>query len=178
MTYNDEEKLIEKQNGFTAFMLRYASLIIKLVLVAVLAAFLVVVYRMNNAKDVEASVIQTALTEQTDIAEVMAECDEHDLMQFLSLDADDYEYFIYYKGTEALSAAEVLVIKADSDEVIDAAEEAVNARISAQLTAFDGYGTEQVKQLNNAIVTTRGTYLFYCTAGDPDEYEEVFKDVI
>ena len=99
-------------------------------------------------------------------------------MQFIGLDANNYEAVLYYKSKEALSVDEVLVIKVKNKSDVKAVKDAVEQRITSQIEAFDNYGPEQVKELKNAIVTSRGEYVFYGVAKDPDKYEEVLLSVI
>ena len=72
----------------------------------------------------------------------------------------------------------MLIVKAHSKEDLSPVKDAVDARIASQIKTFEGYGPEQVAMLKNAIVTTKGNYLFYCVSKNPEKYEEVFKDAI
>jgi hypothetical protein len=85
---------------------------------------------------------------------------------------------MYYKGKEALSVDEVLIVKAKNKDDLAQVKDLVEDRISSQTATFEGYGPTQVAELKNAIVETKGVYLFYCVAKNPDKYEEVFKDAI
>ena len=154
-----------------------STLIFNSLLILLLVAFLALVYSRANAKevsltDLEASYAKAGLTEQ------MVRGDERDIVQFLGIDPASYEDALYYRGTEALSVDEFLVVKTRSKDDLPPIQDAVEERISSQTTAFEGYGPEQVKRLGNAIVIKRGSYLFYCVAEDPEAYEEVFKDAI
>lgn len=149
----------------------------KIVFVVILVGFLAMVYANGNAKDLPMEDIENQLKEKTKI-EKMAKCDNRNLMQFFGLDYEQYESHIFYKGKEALSVEEVLIVKAASEDDLADVKDAVESRIQSQIKTFDGYGPKQVAMLKNAIVTTKGNYLFYCVATDPDKYEEVFKDAI
>ena len=62
--------------------------------------------------------------------------------------------------------------------MLNGAEDAAESRIDSQTHTFESYGPAQVAMLKNAIVLKKGQYLFYCTAKNPDTYEEVFNHVI
>ena len=94
------------------------------------------------------------------------------------MDANNYDSFLYYKSKEALSVDEVLIIKVRNKSDIKAVQDAIEKRINSQIEAFDNYGPEQVRELKNAIITSRGRYVFYGVAKDPDKYEEVLLSVI
>ena len=57
-------------------------------------------------------------------------------------------------------------------------KDAAENRVQSQEKAFDGYGTNQMKLLANAVIATKGNYLFYCVAENPGKYEEVFRHAV
>ena len=62
--------------------------------------------------------------------------------------------------------------------VLDGLKDAAENRVQSQEKAFDGYGTNQMKLLANAVIETKGNYLFYCVAENPGKYEEVFRHAV
>jgi hypothetical protein len=150
---------------------------LKAVLIVMLILFLVIVYNRADANDVPMSRIDSQLRSKTDI-EQMEKCSSRDLMHFIGLDASDYDGFIYYKSKEALGVDEVLIIKAKREDQLDGVRDAVDKRVDDQIAAFESYGPQQVKLLENSVVRIKGKYVFYCTAKDPNKYEEVWLDVI
>ena len=142
-----------------------------------LLAFLAVVYNHENAKDVPMKQIEAQLIKKTEI-DKLGKQKSRDLVQFIGLDANNYDSFLYYKSKEALSVDEVLIIKVRNKSDIKAVQDAIEKRINSQIEAFDNYGPEQVRELKNAIITSRGRYVFYGVAKDPDKYEEVLLSVI
>lgn len=154
------------------------ALVMKIVLVAVLLLFLFFVYRGNSAKDVPVKDIESALVKQTNIEKIMEPCGDRDLLQFMGLDYRDYDSYVYYKTSEALGVDELLIVKVKNRSDLTGVEDAVDKRVSSQITKFDSYGPLQVRELNNAIIEKKGKYLFYCTAKSPEKYEEVFRNAI
>lgn len=102
---------------------KHSSTIIKVVLTAVLIGFLVIVYGQANAKDVPMKTIDHAFRTQTQITR-MHRCTSRELMEFMGIDASQYEGFMYYKSKNALGVAEVLVLKAHKGQVLNGAEDA------------------------------------------------------
>lgn len=149
----------------------------KAVFVVILIIFLFSVYARAGAKDVPMKEIEKALTAQTDMTQ-MAKCDNRNLMQFFGLDYEQYDSYLYYKGKEALSVDEVLVIKTHEKTDLDNIKDAVEKRIDSQIATFDGYGPTQVALLSNAVIITKGNYLFYCTGKNADDTGEVFRNVV
>ena len=134
-------------------VIRYGR-ILKCALLVVLFAFLAIVYSRENAKDVSMDKIEAQLIKKTNIEKLQKQ-KPRDLVQFIGL-----------------------VIKVKNKSDVKAVKDAVEKRITSQIEAFDNYGPEQVKELKNAIVTSRGKYVFYGVAKDPDKYEEVLLSVI
>lgn len=156
-----------------------SSLIIKIALIAVLVVFLVVIYRNSDAKDVPMDTIKEYMLENTALESSMTEQDETDLSQFVGLNYSSYDSFMYYRNEEALSVEEVLVVKTPEGGDLDAAvQDSVEERVSSQTTLYEGYGPEQVALLSDAIIITRGDYLFYCVSENAEEYEEAFLSTV
>jgi len=154
-----------------------SSLITKVILILVLIVFLALVYSRANAKDVPMSKIDSDLRAKTDV-EKMEKCNNRQLMQFMGLDYSNFQSYVYYKSKEALGVEEVLIIKVRHRSDLASVQDAVDKRITSQISTFESYGPSQVAMLKNAIVTKKGRYLFYCVSSDPDKYEGVFKHAI
>lgn len=149
----------------------------KIFFLVILFGFLALIYSGGNAKDVPMKDIEKQLVSETDI-EKMAKCSNRNLMQFFGVDYEQYNEFIYYKGKEALSVDELLIIKGNSKQDMTPVKDAVESRIQSQIKTYEGYGPKQVAMLKNAIVETKGDYLFYAVGKSSEKWEEVFEDVI
>ena len=73
---------------------------------------------------------------------------------------------------------DVPVEDAGTVALIHGLKDAAENRVQSQEKAFDGYGTNQMKLLANAVIETKGNYLFYCVAENPGKYEEVFRHAV
>lgn len=153
-------------------------LAIKALFVLVLASFLMIVYKGQDAKDIDLKVVNDALKSDSSFTQVMKDQNERDLMQFIGLNANDYEQVYYYRNTEALAVEEFLVVKTKDPSMTSSVEAAVNKRIESQIKAYDSYGPAQVRMLKGAAVKSVGRYVIYCTSSDADKYEEVVLDAI
>lgn len=143
----------------------------------ILIIFLTAVYSHGNAKDVPLDKINDILQEQTSL-KTMEQADDRKLMQFMGLNSSMYSEFLYYQGTEALSVDELLIIKVKNKNDLSGIKDAVEKRIEEQIKTFESYGPVQVSLLKNAIIETKGNYLFYCTGKDAEKYKEVFFHAI
>lgn len=156
---------------------RRNALLFKLLLLSVLGVFLFAVYRGADAKDVPLEKIDKTLRAKTDI-EKMQSCSARELKQFMGINIAEGDSFLYYKSKEALGVDEVLIVKVKNRTSLAALQDLAEARVKAQITAFESYGPQQVKLLRSAVIKTKGNYLFYCVSPKPDAYEEVLRDAI
>ncbi len=157
--------------------LNIPPVLVRLLLILTLVAFLRGVYTSADAADVSMESIRTAMLENTKISSLQ-ECHERKLLQFMGINYQNYDSYIYYKSKESLGVDEVLVVKVKNTSDMEGLKDAVESRIKSQEKVFDGYGTEQMKLLKNGIVETKGKYLFYCVSEDSAQYEEVFRDAV
>lgn len=153
-------------------------LLYKILFIAVLGAFLVIVYRGADAKDIDLAEVDKLLMSDADFTAIMKEQNERELMQFIGINSNDYDQVLYYRNTEALAVEEILIVKASDASALSGVEDAVQRRIDSQIKAYDSYGPEQVKMLKNAAVEKRGKYYIYCTADKAAKYEEVVLHAI
>ncbi len=149
----------------------------KIFLTITLIIFLAAVYYQGNAKDVSLQSIDKQLAKEKTISS-MEKLNDRQLLQFMNLDSGKFKQFIYYKGTESLSVEELLIVKANNREDLSIVKDAVDKRIEDQLKTFESYGPNQVALLKDAVISTKGNYLFYCTGKNAEDYKEVLFDAI
>ena len=87
------------------------------------------------------------------------------------------EGWLMYGAEAVMDVSELMVAKAD-EATLDRLEEAVQARLEAQLDVFRGYGVDQAQLLEDAAVLRRGSYLFYAVDAYADQWEDVFLSCI
>ena len=150
---------------------------VRAIFILLLVLFLFLVYRQVDANDVPLSTIKSELTAKTDLS-MFEECDERALKQFIGIEPSAYKEYIYYKGTEALSVDELLILKVEDKSTLGGLMDQCEKRVASQINAFESYGPEQVSRLKNAVYFQKGNFLFYCVGKDTVPYEEVFKDVV
>ena len=75
--------------------------------------------------------IEAQLIKKTNIEKLQKQ-KPRDLVQFIGLDANNYEAVLYYKSKEALSVDEVLVIKVKNKSDVKAVKDAVESASQAR----------------------------------------------
>ena len=150
---------------------------IKAVFIFVLVFFLAAVYQMNDAVNVPMADIESKLLKETDLGD-MKKCNTRELLEFMGVDYSAYNEVLYYKSKIALDVTELMIVKANDKNDLNAVQDAVEKRVASQINTYRDYGPAQVNQLKNAVISKRGKYLFYCVAEDPEKYEEVFMNAV
>lgn len=149
----------------------------KLIFLAILLAFLFIIYQGQSAKDVPISTIEKKITSTVKLSN-MKKCDTKDMVRYIHLTPAKCKNAIYYKGTGALSVDEFIIIKCNNQQEVSALRDLIDKRIESQKKIFDGYGPAQVKALSVAIIYKKGNYIFYSVGNNGEKLKEVFKDAI
>lgn len=125
----------------------------------------------NNipVKTIEKNILQVAATDE------MKKGSTQDLKRLYGLNANDYDGTMLYIPTDIMSVNEIIVIKLKDSAQFDSVEKALKNRIDTQLQNFDGYGVEQTKLINSAIIETKGNYMLMAIADNVDDIYKAFK---
>ena len=125
----------------------------------------------NNipVKTIEKNILQVAATDE------MKKGSTQDLKRLYGLNANDYDSTMLYIPTDIMSVNEIIVIKLKDSAQFDSVEKALKNRIDTQLQNFDGYGVEQTKLINSAIIETKGNYMLMAIADNVDDIYKAFK---
>ena len=91
------------------------------------------------------------------------------------LNAADYTGVMYYSSGANMSAEEVLLVKVKRDSQVQEVVDAIDERIQSRINDFEGYAPDEVKLLQDAGQSVRGTYIFYACSQDADRYLSIFS---
>ena len=156
-----------KRPGFAQIMKYVAFLFI------VIFVILLMLYASGSSKSfdevrqgVESSLDTERLTEQN--ASVFK--------RNFRLNAADYAGVMYYSTGANISAEEVLLIKVNSEDQIQEVTNAINERVESRMNDFEGYAPDEVKLLEDARQSVRGTYIFFAASEKADDYLTAFTN--
>ena len=149
---------------------RYA--ILKWALLAALAVYTVLVVGANAARDVDFSVIRSAIAAAPGVAELKA-LDENAFQERMDATPAGCEGWLMVGSEDIMDVSELLIAKAD-EATLDGLEAAVQKRLEAQLAVFRSYGVNQKDLLEGATLLRRGNYLFYAVGERADQWEDAF----
>ena len=90
----------------------------------------------------------------------------------LTEDAAEEMHFFFPPGP---TADELVLFKAKDEAGVQELVKAVEARIDYQRHAFESYGPEEVKKLDNSYLFFKGVYVLFLAADDPSAADELLK---
>lgn len=79
---------------------------------------------------------------------------------------------------EALPGEKLDGLKVTDNTQANTLLENANAHLSSQKQVFEGYGTDQMALLNNAVVGKKGNYVYYMCGADAQNWRTAFLSMI
>lgn len=153
------------------------SLIIKTAMVVFLTIYLGCLYMSDNAKNVPMDTI-TASMEQNHQITMLQKRDRTDLKRFYQIEDSATEGYMFYKAASPMSVDEILIVKAPDRATAEAFLGSAEAHLESQKRIFEGYGTDQMALLNEAVVESRGNYVYYMCGADSALWRQAFLSQI
>lgn len=92
------------------------------------------------------------------------------------LNAADYTGVMYYSTGANISAEEILLIKVRSEDQIQEVTNAIDEIVESRINDFEGYAPDEVKLLEDARQSVRGTYIFFAASEKADDYLSAFAN--
>ena len=123
---------------------------IKAGLVILLVVYLTLLYTADNAKNIPIEQITASMESDETITSLNKE------------ERTDLKH--YYQVDERGQAATLL--------------ESAQSHLSSQKNIFEGYGTDQMALLNNALVGKKGNYVYYMCGADAASWRSAFLALI
>lgn len=139
------------------------------------AAFVIFAGGGNETSSADAKDVFDAVCAAVDTSE-MQPGDAKMIRRLYGISAADYEDCRLMYPETNMGACEILVVKFAEGTDTDALLRAVEARLNAQKTAFDGYGVGQYELLTNHSVTElTGNFLLFAVSGTEQAALEAFR---
>lgn len=151
--------------------------VIKGIFVIVLIAYLMFLSFSDNAKDLPIKTITETMTQKANLSG-LEECGKTELMRFYNLEEGNTEGYFFYKAASPMSVEELLIVKSPSKSEAAVILEQVQAHLDSQKNTFEGYGTDQMALLNEAIVESKGVYTYYMCGPHAASWRDVLHSII
>lgn len=140
----------------------------------VLAGIMALLLLKKTPADVPLSEIRERLTSQF-TPEEMEEAGDMRLKRAFSLNAADFDEYIYFAPDNTMSVNEFLLIKCSDESRIPEIMNAFESRLAVQKKNFEGYGTDQTALLNDAVTGSDGSYAWFIVGHDADAWLAAVK---
>ncbi|MDO4338556.1 MAG: DUF4358 domain-containing protein [Eubacteriales bacterium] len=152
-------------------------LLIKILMVLFLVCYLGLLYTSDNAKNIPIDQISAAM-EETSSVTALSKKGRVDLKRFYQIEEKDTDGYFFYKAESPMAVDEILIVKAPDRGQADSFLEAVRSHLSSQKNIFEGYGTDQMALLNNAVTERRGNYVYYMCGADAAAWRKKLLSLI
>lgn len=104
--------------------------------------------------------------------------DELKVKKIFGINASDYNGYLYYASEDMMTVDELFLIKIKEDNQKDSVISIIKDRIEKQKVIFNGYGTNQMDLLRNAVIFSSGKYVCLIVSQKPQEWLEMIKEII
>lgn len=161
--------------GFFVEMFSFSKTALgKWLLVALILAYLACLlwYTSGSTKPFEEV---AEAVEQSLHTENLEKRDGQALKRYYGLNSADYAGVLYYSSEFSISAEEVLMIEANSENQVQEIRDTVEARLEGRKENFSDYAPEQAMMIERAAVIVRGRYVFVAVSPDAEQYAAVFR---
>lgn len=153
------------------------SNIIKAAMVLFLCVYLTLLYTSDSARNVPMEEISSEMVADTSIS-LLKKRGRSDLKRYYQIDEAGVDGYLFYKAESPMSVDEILIVKAMNKSQADTLLESAESHLAAQKKVFEGYGTDQMALLGNAVVEKKGNYVFYICGAKASELRDSFLSLI
>jgi len=153
---------------------RVILIISRILLVALLAAFVVVLVTKEKDSTTPIETMAQAVTEGRDLSG-LEEGSNRLFKKYYKLDAGDYDGIYYMRPKSNMNAEEILIIKLKNNDQKDAVLNAVNEWSEAKKSTFEGYAPEQYDLAADCVIKAKGNYVIYIVHKDAAQMDAEFE---
>ncbi len=125
----------------------------------------------------QADKLVTEITATSDIfSEEMVQLGENSVSNIFSF-LDDSPWKICYAGISGVTADELLVAEAPSEEKLNEYYSKIESYIENRISQFSGYAPEEVPKLESALLIKDGMYIIYIACADTNKAQQVIDGI-
>lgn len=147
--------------------------IFKYVVVVLILAYTIALLIMTGGSNKPFKEVTKGVESVVD-QEKLNKVETQSLKRYYGLNGSDYDGVTLYISTTSMSAEELLLIKAKSEEQVAAIRDAIEERRDTRRQDFDGYAPDEVDLIDSSILQVRGNYVFFVVSKEAAKYKEAF----
>lgn len=148
--------------------------ILKYCMVLALLVYIVLLVSMQGGTSTSISTMGKNIQKVIDM-DGMKNSTTQDLKKFYGLNADDYKGVLLSIPDDVMGVDEMLLVRLNDVSQAGIVEKAAQERIETQKESFEGYGAEQMKLINAAVLESRGDYVLLVISKDADAVQRAFR---
>ncbi len=151
--------------------------IFQAVSVIVLFLFILVLMQEKTPREMPLSEVERLILEKTEL-NGMTRSDALRFKRAYGLNAEDYLEILYYEPETTMDVNELLIVRVADSGQTETVRAAMESRIAQQQNNFDGYGTNQLEILEDALVYSNDMYVCLVIAGDSRTLMDVVRSIV
>lgn len=152
-------------------------MIVKISMVLFLTVYLGFLYFSDYAQDVPMDKIAASMEKEAAAADLKKQS-LTDLRRFYRIDGNETEGYYFCKSPSPMAVEEILIVKGRDKKQAETFLENAQKHLTDQKKIFEGYGTDQMALLNDAIVESRGAYVYYFCGKEAPLLRKLFLSLI
>ena len=106
----------------------------------------------------------------------MVKAKDREIKKMYGLNTSEYEGILCYMAKNNLSSEEIIIVKVKDESQVKDVKDAIYKRIESRKSVFQGYAPDEEKYLEDAIVSTRGKFVFMAVGPDSEQLKDMFYD--
>ena len=146
-------------------------------MVLVFAVYIGLLLVMNADSQTVYEVVENAVFGSCDL-EGLEKADSLKIRKYYGFYDKEYDGVTLYTSKDAMGAEEVILVHTNDPEQMTGVAASIEDRISRQKNNFDGYGAEQMKLLNQAVVDQKGRYILMAVSPDAEKIRKAFRKAL
>lgn len=129
----------------------------------------------SEEKEPEVASIMKTIRSQIDLPD-MAEIPKEALDATISIPAEDVTELAYVAAGSGATADEILIAKLSDTAVKEDVIKAIEARRTMQADLFKDYNPGEMDKIDNAIIISKNSYVFFAICNDNEKAKKIFND--
>lgn len=130
----------------------------------------------NSGSEPAVADIAKAITDKYPLSEAMTQVQGEDkIKNVYGIEPSDYSDIIAYVNNSGVEQDELVIVKAASQDKVDAIKEKLNNKITAKLNQTKNYLPEQYEMISKCEVADKGSYVRMIISPNADDMAGIFN---
>lgn len=129
----------------------------------------------DTVKDIDLNKLADDIMSGVEFTDELVKLSDNAVEDFYSLPDGSVKSYIIYKSASGATAEEFALFDAGDPKNVDSIKSSVDERIEDLKFGFEGYVPEEMKKLGDAVIFTKGKYVFLGICDSPDSIKTIFE---